>query len=197
MTAVYRRSYLMDIGGFDASLGAFCDGFASRLLSMRHGFCFIPEVLAGWRVNKENLSVRSALDIKTNKATLQYAIKLLDKLAAADPDNNYKSLLAQRWKFDIARMLIKWADDETVDRQMLIRAIDGTRMDQWALRMLAHLPRQDFFMLSWLAMRLKPVTFHTLIQNLTRHALFLFSRQNSARQIIMTAEKYSSEFDSA
>lgn len=48
-TTIYRRDTLIAAGGFCAELGSFCDGYASRLLALRHGACFSPEVLGAWR----------------------------------------------------------------------------------------------------------------------------------------------------
>ena len=48
-TALYRRSALLAVGNFDEKLGPFTDGYMCRLLALRHGACFAPEILAGWR----------------------------------------------------------------------------------------------------------------------------------------------------
>jgi glycosyltransferase involved in cell wall biosynthesis len=48
-TALYRRSALLAEGKFDEELGAFADGYMCRLLALRHGACFAPDTLAGWR----------------------------------------------------------------------------------------------------------------------------------------------------
>jgi len=48
-TALYRRSALADLGGFPEDVGSFTDGYVSRLLALRLGACFSPEVLAAWR----------------------------------------------------------------------------------------------------------------------------------------------------
>jgi len=48
-TTLYRRDMLIAAGGFAAELGSFCDGYVSRLLALRHGACYSPEVLGAWR----------------------------------------------------------------------------------------------------------------------------------------------------
>ena len=48
-TTLYRRAALIAAGGFAAELGSFCDGYVSRLLALRHGACYSPEVLSAWR----------------------------------------------------------------------------------------------------------------------------------------------------
>jgi glycosyltransferase involved in cell wall biosynthesis len=48
-TTIYRRAALLAIGGFPEDLQSFTDGYVSRLLALRHGACYSPEVLAAWR----------------------------------------------------------------------------------------------------------------------------------------------------
>lgn len=48
-TTLYHRDALAASGGFAAELGPFCDGYVSRLLALRHGACYSPEVLGAWR----------------------------------------------------------------------------------------------------------------------------------------------------
>src|SRR5262249_22455975 len=48
-TTLYRREALVAAGGFAAELGAFCDGYVSRVMALRHGACYSPEVLGAWR----------------------------------------------------------------------------------------------------------------------------------------------------
>jgi glycosyltransferase involved in cell wall biosynthesis len=49
-TSILRRQAVVEIGGFRPELFAFCDGFASLLLALKHGACFIPEYLAARRL---------------------------------------------------------------------------------------------------------------------------------------------------
>jgi len=48
-TTIYRRDLLLGVGGFPEDLHSFTDGYVSRLLAVRHGACYSPEVLAAWR----------------------------------------------------------------------------------------------------------------------------------------------------
>jgi hypothetical protein len=47
---VFRRSPLVEAGGFRPELHSFCDGFVSMLLALKHGACFVPKPLAYWRL---------------------------------------------------------------------------------------------------------------------------------------------------
>jgi glycosyltransferase involved in cell wall biosynthesis len=46
---VFRRAPLEEIGGFPEDLSALTDGYVSRLLAVKHGTCFTPEILVAWR----------------------------------------------------------------------------------------------------------------------------------------------------
>jgi glycosyltransferase involved in cell wall biosynthesis len=48
-TTLYRRDPLIRLGGFPEDLGSMTDGYVSRLLALRGGACFSPEILAAWR----------------------------------------------------------------------------------------------------------------------------------------------------
>jgi glycosyltransferase involved in cell wall biosynthesis len=46
---IYRRGALSEVAGFPEALHAFCDGFIQEVIALRHGACFIPEILATYR----------------------------------------------------------------------------------------------------------------------------------------------------
>jgi glycosyltransferase involved in cell wall biosynthesis len=48
-TTLFRRAAVIEEGGFPIDLQAFADGYMSRLLALKYGSCFSPEVLAAWR----------------------------------------------------------------------------------------------------------------------------------------------------
>ena len=62
-TALYRRSALLAEGNFDEELGAFADGYMCRLLALRYGACFTPEILAGWRRLEGGMAWSNAMNI--------------------------------------------------------------------------------------------------------------------------------------
>ena len=47
--SLYRRDKFMAAGGLSEDLGAFADGYLARVLALRYGACFTPQVLGGWR----------------------------------------------------------------------------------------------------------------------------------------------------
>src|SRR5262249_29264685 len=48
-TTLFRRAAVLYEGGFPSELQAFADGYMSRLLALKYGSCFSPEVLSAWR----------------------------------------------------------------------------------------------------------------------------------------------------
>lgn len=61
-TTIYRRMPLLEAGGFPIELGSFTDGFVGRLLALRHGACFTPEVLCAWRRMEGGYAWSQAID---------------------------------------------------------------------------------------------------------------------------------------
>ncbi len=42
---IYRRDRLLEVGGFRAELGHWCDTFAIRAIALKHGACYLPELV--------------------------------------------------------------------------------------------------------------------------------------------------------
>jgi glycosyltransferase involved in cell wall biosynthesis len=61
-TAIFRLEALKECGGFDVELKSFADEFVSYVLALRHGACFIPEVLAINRVSEGSYSASISRD---------------------------------------------------------------------------------------------------------------------------------------
>lgn len=55
---LYRRDALLAAGGFDEALRWYADWFATCLLAFRHGACYVPEVLAVFRVSPGSYHAR-------------------------------------------------------------------------------------------------------------------------------------------
>ena len=66
-TTIWRRDSLIAAGGFRPEFGSFADGYLYRLLSLKHGACYSPEVLAGWRRMEGGMAWSSAIDIEQAK----------------------------------------------------------------------------------------------------------------------------------
>ncbi len=100
---VYHRQRLIDIGGYDEALGSLCDGLAARLLAFKHGFLFIPDVLATWRISMTSLSHSTAMSTDLEQKNLDAASKWF-KRHADDLPSWYEALFKRRYKFGILRL---------------------------------------------------------------------------------------------
>lgn len=76
-TAIYRRSALIEAGGFIPELGHYCDGFMDLVLALKYGACFIPEPLAMWRKTKGTYSERMSGDLDATLGIMGTAERLM------------------------------------------------------------------------------------------------------------------------
>lgn len=102
--AVYRTDLIKDIGGFNGSFGSFADGFVSKQLALRYGFCFTPRVVADWHIDPDGYSRKSASDP-------QIAFAIIDKLRMTIANDavfppHYADLYERRWRFAVCRLAL-------------------------------------------------------------------------------------------
>ena len=62
-SVVYRRTAYLEAGGFNPELAANADNLIYRVLSAKHGSCYIPEPLMLWRPSPDSFSRRATLDL--------------------------------------------------------------------------------------------------------------------------------------
>lgn len=55
-STVFRRSALDEAGEFPPQLRSLCDWFTERAIALKHGGCYIPEVLYLWRITESQYS---------------------------------------------------------------------------------------------------------------------------------------------
>lgn len=91
--SLFSRLALLDAGGFPEALHAFTDGYVSRLLALRHGACFSPEVLCAWRRLEGGVAWSQAVDLDK---TLRMIALVEQKMAEAG--STFPAGYAQRWK---------------------------------------------------------------------------------------------------
>lgn len=101
-TAIIRRKMLSEIGGFDATLGSFADGFAVRKLAFSHGCAFFCHCGVEWRVVQSGLSRSLALSTKDSENLLRQVIARM----RADPafPADYPARFERRWRFSTERI---------------------------------------------------------------------------------------------
>lgn len=76
-TTIYHRQRLIDAGGFIPELRAFCDGFISQVIALKHGVCFIPEPLAAWRRMNTGYAATTSANLDTDLEITQHALHLM------------------------------------------------------------------------------------------------------------------------
>ncbi len=158
---IYRRKLLLEIGGFDTVLGSFCDGYASRLLALRHGFCFVPTPLAAWRIIPDSISHKTASQHGKNMETLSLA---LDKWIAEDmrgTTNGYAELFELRWRFSVLRHMLLNGPFEV---DMIMDTIGGSSFDRRIVSLLCAMPfAKVTLLLGWFTIKKKPVSLWALL----------------------------------
>jgi glycosyltransferase involved in cell wall biosynthesis len=101
-TAIYRRSDLAEMGGFDPSLQSFADGFAGQVLALRHGACFIPEALAVWRLGADGFANSCMRDPAVGRAICERASELMTTRFARIFPPSYVRRWRKSWLFGVA-----------------------------------------------------------------------------------------------
>ncbi len=76
--AMFRRSPLLEIGGFDPQLRNFTDGFAYRVLALRHGVCFVPEILTEMHLSDSGFSMSDSHSEERSAEILAYSSTLMN-----------------------------------------------------------------------------------------------------------------------
>ncbi|MGZ8403031.1 MAG: glycosyltransferase family 2 protein [Rhodoplanes sp.] len=132
-TTVFRRAPLLAAGGFTEELGAFADGYVSRLLALKQGACFSPSVLAAWRQTEGGVAWSQTISLeKTNKL-----IAAVERKMAAD--GVFPPGYAERWK---RRHLFG---------ALRFRLVQERRSAQALSRTLLHLVREQWLTAWWFA----------------------------------------------
>lgn len=106
-TTIYRRSALVEIGGFLEELESFCDGFACQVLALRHGVCFIPKALAAWRRSPYGYSSTTTCDVGKSLDILDQTKQLMATIYAEDFPALYIQRWEARWRFQTAASALR------------------------------------------------------------------------------------------
>jgi glycosyltransferase involved in cell wall biosynthesis len=175
-TAVFRTDLLRAAGGFDLTLGVFCDVIVARILAFQHGLVYVPGIRAVFRVAANTLSGATLLD--QNKNTRQLAVAH-ERLAASivgrlAPD--YPDLFSRRMRFSAARLQLVW-HREKADPDVIVGVAGGTDTDIKALSGI----RQTIgfgmagrtLALGWVTLRLRPFSPLYLMVHLIRNRFTL------------------------
>jgi glycosyltransferase involved in cell wall biosynthesis len=158
-TAVFRTDLLRVAGGFDPTLGVFCDIIIARLLAFQYGFVYLPGIRAAFRVAASTLSGSTLLDQNENIRQLAVARERLSTSIVGQLAPDYPDLFARRLRFSGARLQLVW-HGRNADPNVIVKVAGGTDTDMKVLTKI----RQSIgfgivgrvLALGWLTLRLRP-----------------------------------------
>lgn len=104
-TTLYRRDALAAAGGFPDELSSFCDGYVSRVLALRHGACFSPEVLGAWRRMAGGLAWSQTADLARAEQLVAIAARRMTGAPGVFPVG-YQQRWARRYMFGAKRLVL-------------------------------------------------------------------------------------------
>jgi glycosyltransferase involved in cell wall biosynthesis len=199
-TAVFRTDLLRAAGGFDVTLGVFCDIIVARILAFQHGFIYVPGIRAVFRVAASTLSGSTRLDQNENTRQLEIALERLSTSIVGQLAPGYPDLFARRMRFSAARLQLVWKG-RNADPDVIVKAAGGTKTDMKALTAI----RQTIgfgmmgrpFAVGWLTFRLRPFSpLYLIVHSLRNRFTFIRNRRrvtnwirrmDDARREMMTA----------
>jgi glycosyltransferase involved in cell wall biosynthesis len=82
---VYRRSALLEVGGFVPEMHEFTDLFAFLAIALKHGVCFVREPLHAWRLMDSSFSVKSNKVVKNKRDLYQHSRAYLTSFGDSFP----------------------------------------------------------------------------------------------------------------
>jgi glycosyltransferase involved in cell wall biosynthesis len=103
--SVIRAEAIRSLGGLDADLGSFADGYLTRKIALTRGYCYAPQLVSTWSIFPTSASRVVALDHA--KATKMWDVTR-EKLSA-DPifPAWYADRFADRWRFATSRLALQ------------------------------------------------------------------------------------------
>jgi glycosyltransferase involved in cell wall biosynthesis len=116
-TTLYRRAPLVAAGGFAPDLGSFCDGYVSRLLAVREGACFAPEVLGAWRRHEGGFAWSQTADLTQARLLAAAVERRMAADAAAFPPG-YSRRWVGRYLFGARRFALIRRREEARSRSL-------------------------------------------------------------------------------
>ena len=161
LAAVFRRELIVAEGGLDPLLGSMADGFMSRRLALKYGFCFTPKILGKWHVSANGLSRTTSRAAETVLALMQRACARIEE----DPvfPRGYAALFERRFRFATCRLALA---EETPDWTFVQKVGPLGWSDRAVLYLLKKLDAKlgALGALIWLALRLQPYSFPAVVQ---------------------------------
>jgi len=165
LATVFRRDLLLSEGSFDLDLGSMADGFLSRRLALKYGFCFAPVTVVKWQVRNDSLSRTSS---SNSKAVLSLLAKAESRISA-DPvfPQGYSATFNRRWRFGTCRVALAAANPDWE----FLQAVGPQRsIDHAVFSIAKNLPGRWNVRLAlvWLALRYRPYSLCAMAETIVR-----------------------------
>jgi glycosyltransferase involved in cell wall biosynthesis len=188
-SVVARRQLLLEIGGFNESLGSFCDGVTYRLLAFRRGFYYSNQLVAAWEINPDSFSARSALSGTENLRLIEAAKACISETFPPPLNTEYPELFARRLRFNMARVALIFSK-ENLDVQSVSDLVGFGVLDRLIMSMLGKAPYLSRVgILAWLTLRLHPFGIVALVRSWLDKLKNDRSRRKIAADLILQATK--------
>jgi glycosyltransferase involved in cell wall biosynthesis len=127
-TTMFRTDFLRIAGGFDPTLGVFCDIIVERILAFQHGFVYVPGVRAIFRVDASTLSGSTLLNQDENARQLAIAQERLATSIVGQLAPDYPDVFARRLRFSAARLQLV-SHGRNADPGVIVKVAGGTDTD--------------------------------------------------------------------
>jgi glycosyltransferase involved in cell wall biosynthesis len=186
-SAVYRRRLLLDIGGFNESLGSLCDGMTYRLLALCSGFYFSDQLVAAWEVRPDSYSARTATSRTENAPLIEKAKSWIEQSFPSPLNTEYPEIFARRLRFNMARfaLLVPGTDAKAISDLVALE-----NFDRRIISMLGTKTRANrLSILAWLTLRLYPFGFAPLARAWFNNLMQDHGRRSVAARAIAAAIK--------
>jgi glycosyltransferase involved in cell wall biosynthesis len=142
-TTLYRRDMLAAAGGFAVELGSYCDGYVSRLLALRHGACYSPEVLGAWRRHSGGYAWAQTADWARAQELVAAVRRRIEADGAAFPPG-YAHRWTRRYLFGARRFALARESDAARQRGSLAHGWAKVREVAGSLALFAAYRPWDF-----------------------------------------------------
>jgi glycosyltransferase involved in cell wall biosynthesis len=165
LATVFRRETILAEGSFDPALGSMADGFLSKRLALKYGFCFSPTVVAKWQVRGEGLSRTNSRNPAAVRLMLDEAQKRIGSDPVFPPD--YPAIFERRWRFATCRVALA---SEFPDWDFL-RAIGPQRsIDRFVFAIARSIGARAgvYLALVWLTLRYRPYSLLAMAETYVR-----------------------------
>ncbi|MEJ0016650.1 MAG: glycosyltransferase family 2 protein [Acetobacteraceae bacterium] len=164
VVTILRRDRMLNAGGFDETLGPFCDGFMARRIALESGFVFIPRVLGTWFVQTGSYSRSSSMNPETMAELIAIVSERMKAAEGAPFPPGYSGTFNRRARFACARLA---AMEPNFDADLVCALMQGGSVDSAVLAVTGSLPGQlrRLATLGWLTVRLRPTSLVRLVRS--------------------------------